>query len=149
MQVVEVQENRSYLDVTWTLPGVCGDGVSRAGLVLAGGNGVFVLVSGCLLSVLQGGLPAWLLHNPNVILRSADSGTPLLLSSSPPLSSTLLLYPQLAPLSLRLSAPDYLQAVSNWMAVLLTKVRPWLYQNGGNIISVQVHHAGTTEEPVT
>ncbi|KAI4905122.1 hypothetical protein NFI96_021417 [Prochilodus magdalenae] len=56
----------------------------------------------------MGGLPAWLLHNPNVILRSADS--------------------------------DYLQAVSNWMAVLLTKVRPWLYQNGGNIISVQVEN---------
>uniref|UniRef100_A0AAR2L725 Beta-galactosidase n=1 Tax=Pygocentrus nattereri TaxID=42514 RepID=A0AAR2L725_PYGNA len=56
----------------------------------------------------MGGLPAWLLHNPNIILRSADS--------------------------------DYLQAVSNWMAVLLTKLRPWLYQNGGNIISVQVEN---------
>uniref|UniRef100_A0A3B1IUK6 Galactosidase, beta 1-like n=1 Tax=Astyanax mexicanus TaxID=7994 RepID=A0A3B1IUK6_ASTMX len=55
-----------------------------------------------------GGLPAWLLHNPNIILRSADS--------------------------------DYLQAVSDWMAVLLTKMRPWLYQNGGNIISVQVEN---------
>uniref|UniRef100_A0A3B1IHI3 Galactosidase, beta 1-like n=1 Tax=Astyanax mexicanus TaxID=7994 RepID=A0A3B1IHI3_ASTMX len=56
----------------------------------------------------MGGLPAWLLHNPNIILRSADS--------------------------------DYLQAVSDWMAVLLTKMRPWLYQNGGNIISVQVEN---------
>lgn len=34
--------------------------------------------------------------------------------------------------------PDYLQAVSNWLAVLLPKVKPWLYVNGGNIITVQV-----------
>lgn len=33
---------------------------------------------------------------------------------------------------------DYIQAVSNWLAVLLTKVSPWLYVNGGNIITVQV-----------
>lgn len=33
---------------------------------------------------------------------------------------------------------DYIGAVSNWMAVLLTKVKPWLYVNGGNIITVQV-----------
>ncbi|XP_026861461.2 beta-galactosidase-1-like protein isoform X2 [Electrophorus electricus] len=56
----------------------------------------------------MGGLPAWLLQNPNITLRSADS--------------------------------DYLQAVSNWLAVLLTKMRPWLYQNGGNIITVQVEN---------
>ncbi|XP_062861639.1 beta-galactosidase-1-like protein [Trichomycterus rosablanca] len=56
----------------------------------------------------MGGLPAWLLQNPKIILRSAD--------------------------------PDYMQAVSNWMAVLLTKIQPWLYQNGGNIISVQVEN---------
>lgn len=56
----------------------------------------------------MGGLPAWLLQKPNIILRSAD--------------------------------PDYLQAVSNWLAVLLPKIRPRLYNNGGNIISVQVEN---------
>ncbi|XP_076858236.1 beta-galactosidase-1-like protein isoform X2 [Brachyhypopomus gauderio] len=56
----------------------------------------------------MGGLPAWLLQNPDIILRSSDS--------------------------------DYLHAVSNWTAVLLTKVRSWLYQRGGNIISVQVEN---------
>lgn len=38
------------------------------------------------------------------------------------------------------SAPDYVQAVSNWLAVLLPKMKPWLYINGGNIITVQVEH---------
>uniref|UniRef100_A0A3B4AE06 Uncharacterized protein n=1 Tax=Periophthalmus magnuspinnatus TaxID=409849 RepID=A0A3B4AE06_9GOBI len=56
----------------------------------------------------MGGLPAWLLQKPNIILRSADT--------------------------------DYLQAVSNWLAVLLPKVKPWLYINGGNIITVQVEN---------
>ncbi|XP_067371738.1 beta-galactosidase-1-like protein isoform X2 [Channa argus] len=56
----------------------------------------------------QGGLPAWLLQKPNIILRSADT--------------------------------DYVQAVSSWFAVLLPKVKPWLYTNGGNIISVQVEN---------
>ncbi|KAM4608570.1 beta-galactosidase-1-like protein [Polymixia lowei] len=56
----------------------------------------------------MGGLPAWLLQKPNIILRSADA--------------------------------DYLQAVSNWLAVLLPKVKPWLYTSGGNIISVQVEN---------
>lgn len=56
----------------------------------------------------MGGLPAWLLNNPNIILRSDDL--------------------------------VYLQAVSSWMAVLLSKMRVWLYQNGGNIISVQVEN---------
>ncbi|MCJ8732959.1 hypothetical protein PDJAM_G00217660 [Pangasius djambal] len=56
----------------------------------------------------MGGLPAWLLHNPKIILRSADS--------------------------------EYMQAVGDWLAVLLTKMHPWLYQNGGNIISVQVEN---------
>lgn len=56
----------------------------------------------------MGGLPAWLLQKPNIILRSAD--------------------------------PDYLQAVSNWLAVLLPKMKPWLYINGGNIITVQVEN---------
>lgn len=56
----------------------------------------------------MGGLPAWLLQKPNIILRSADT--------------------------------DYLQAVSNWLAVLLPKMKPWLYINGGNIITVQVEN---------
>ncbi|XP_026151752.1 beta-galactosidase-1-like protein isoform X2 [Mastacembelus armatus] len=56
----------------------------------------------------MGGLPAWLLQKPNIILRSADT--------------------------------DYLQAVSNWLAVLLSKIKPWLYINGGNIITVQVEN---------
>uniref|UniRef100_A0A8D3E1H5 Galactosidase, beta 1-like n=1 Tax=Scophthalmus maximus TaxID=52904 RepID=A0A8D3E1H5_SCOMX len=56
----------------------------------------------------MGGLPAWLLQKPNIILRSADT--------------------------------DYLQAVSYWLDVLLPKMKPWLYINGGNIISVQVEN---------
>lgn len=56
----------------------------------------------------MGGLPAWLLQKPNIILRSADT--------------------------------DYVQAVSNWLAVLLPKMKPWLYVNGGNIITVQVEN---------
>ncbi|CAN9497825.1 unnamed protein product [Ophioblennius macclurei] len=56
----------------------------------------------------MGGLPAWLLQKPNIVLRSADT--------------------------------DYLEAVSNWLAVLLPKMKPWLYVNGGNIITVQVEN---------
>ncbi|XP_054887971.1 beta-galactosidase-1-like protein [Poeciliopsis prolifica] len=56
----------------------------------------------------MGGLPAWLLQKPNIILRSADA--------------------------------DYLEAVSSWFAVLLPKIKPWLYINGGNIITVQVEN---------
>ncbi|XP_041857852.1 beta-galactosidase-1-like protein [Melanotaenia boesemani] len=56
----------------------------------------------------MGGLPAWLLQKPNIILRSADT--------------------------------DYVQAVSNWLAVLLPKMKPWLYINGGNIITIQVEN---------
>ncbi|XP_069083282.1 beta-galactosidase-1-like protein isoform X2 [Pleurodeles waltl] len=56
----------------------------------------------------MGGLPAWLLQNPNITLRS--------------------------------SHPDYLNAVNTWLDVLLPKMRPRLYQNGGNIISVQVEN---------
>ncbi|XP_053732178.1 beta-galactosidase-1-like protein isoform X1 [Synchiropus splendidus] len=56
----------------------------------------------------MGGLPAWLLLQQNITLRTADLG--------------------------------YMEAVSNWLSVLLPKVRPWLYVNGGNIISVQVEN---------
>ncbi|XP_047457336.1 beta-galactosidase-1-like protein [Mugil cephalus] len=56
----------------------------------------------------MGGLPAWLLQKPNIILRSADT--------------------------------DYIEAVNNWLAVLLPKMKRWLYINGGNIITVQVEN---------
>lgn len=56
----------------------------------------------------MGGLPAWLLRNPNIHLRTSD--------------------------------PDFLNAVDSWFKVLLPKIHPWLYHNGGNIISVQVEN---------
>lgn len=36
------------------------------------------------------------------------------------------------------SSPDYLEAVDKWLGVLLPKMKPLLYQNGGPIITVQV-----------
>ncbi|XP_039221723.1 beta-galactosidase-1-like protein isoform X2 [Crotalus tigris] len=56
----------------------------------------------------MGGLPSWLLAEPNIILRTSD--------------------------------PGFLQAVNKWLSVLLPKIKPRLYQNGGNIISVQVEN---------
>ncbi|XP_029460836.1 beta-galactosidase-like [Rhinatrema bivittatum] len=56
----------------------------------------------------MGGLPAWLLQNRNIVLRSSD--------------------------------PAYLSAVASWLSQLLPKMEPRLYQNGGNIISVQVEN---------
>ncbi|XP_039611905.1 beta-galactosidase-1-like protein [Polypterus senegalus] len=41
---------------------------------------------------------------------------------------------------LRSTDPDYLQAVDSWLNVLLPKIRKWLYNNGGNVISVQVEN---------
>uniref|UniRef100_H0WYG7 Beta-galactosidase n=2 Tax=Otolemur garnettii TaxID=30611 RepID=H0WYG7_OTOGA len=41
---------------------------------------------------------------------------------------------------LRSSDPDYLAAVDKWLGVLLPKMKPLLYQNGGPIISVQVEN---------
>ncbi|KAM4842470.1 beta-galactosidase [Thomomys bottae] len=41
---------------------------------------------------------------------------------------------------LRSSDPDYLEAVDKWLGVLLPKMRPLLYQNGGPIIAVQVEN---------
>ncbi|XP_030065111.1 LOW QUALITY PROTEIN: beta-galactosidase-like [Microcaecilia unicolor] len=41
---------------------------------------------------------------------------------------------------LRSSDADYLAAVSRWMGVLLPKMKPLLYQNGGPIITVQVEN---------
>lgn len=43
-------------------------------------------------------------------------------------------------IALRASDPDYLNAVDSWLSVLLPKLRPRLYNNGGNIISVQVEN---------
>ncbi|NXJ09049.1 BGAL galactosidase, partial [Odontophorus gujanensis] len=58
----------------------------------------------------MGGLPAWLLWKPDIVLRSSD--------------------------------PAYLAAVDAWLHVLLPKIKPRLYQHGGNIISVQVGAVG-------
>ncbi|XP_061839999.1 beta-galactosidase [Nerophis lumbriciformis] len=41
---------------------------------------------------------------------------------------------------LRSSDPDYIAAVDSWMGKLLPTVKPYLYQNGGPIISVQVEN---------
>lgn len=40
-------------------------------------------------------------------------------------------------------SPAYLAAVDSWLHVLLPKIKPRLYQHGGNIISVQVGRGGT------
>ncbi|NXV60812.1 BGAL galactosidase, partial [Molothrus ater] len=56
----------------------------------------------------MGGLPAWLLWKPDIILRT--------------------------------SSPAYLAAVDSWLHVLLPKIKPRLYHQGGNIISVQVEN---------
>ncbi|XP_078210624.1 beta-galactosidase isoform X3 [Callithrix jacchus] len=41
---------------------------------------------------------------------------------------------------LRSSDPDYLAAVDKWLGVLLPKMKPLLYQNGGPVITVQVEN---------
>nr|XP_033479047.1 beta-galactosidase [Epinephelus lanceolatus] len=41
---------------------------------------------------------------------------------------------------LRSSDPDYIAAVDKWMAKLLPMMKPYLYQNGGPIITVQVEN---------
>ncbi|XP_058496368.1 beta-galactosidase-like [Solea solea] len=41
---------------------------------------------------------------------------------------------------LRSSDPDYIAAVDKWMGKLLPMMKPYLYQNGGPIISVQVEN---------
>uniref|UniRef100_A0A8C2TQF6 Galactosidase beta 1 like n=1 Tax=Coturnix japonica TaxID=93934 RepID=A0A8C2TQF6_COTJA len=45
-----------------------------------------------------------------------------------------------ADIVLRSSDPAYLAAVDAWLHVLLPKIKPRLYQHGGNIISVQVEN---------
>lgn len=56
----------------------------------------------------MGGLPAWLLTNRSMVLRSSD--------------------------------PTYLMYVDLWFSVLLPKMKPLLYENGGPIITVQVEN---------
>ncbi|XP_037999107.1 beta-galactosidase-1-like protein isoform X1 [Motacilla alba alba] len=56
----------------------------------------------------MGGLPAWLLWKPDIVLRTSN--------------------------------PAYLAAVDSWLHVLLPKIKPRLYHQGGNIISVQVEN---------
>ncbi|KAI1237246.1 hypothetical protein IHE44_0014504 [Lamprotornis superbus] len=56
----------------------------------------------------MGGLPAWLLWKPDIVLRTSN--------------------------------PAYLAAVDSWLHILLPKIKPRLYQQGGNIISVQVEN---------
>ncbi|XP_037530240.1 beta-galactosidase [Nematolebias whitei] len=41
---------------------------------------------------------------------------------------------------LRSSDPDYITAVDKWMGKLLPMIKPYLYQNGGPIITVQVEN---------
>ncbi|XP_007505097.2 beta-galactosidase isoform X2 [Monodelphis domestica] len=41
---------------------------------------------------------------------------------------------------LRSSDPDYLAETEKWLGVLLPKMKPYLYQNGGPIITVQVEN---------
>ncbi|NXI30834.1 BGAL galactosidase, partial [Sterrhoptilus dennistouni] len=43
-------------------------------------------------------------------------------------------------INLRTSNPAYLAAVDSWLHILLPKIKPRLYQQGGNIISVQVEN---------
>ncbi|XP_078392913.1 beta-galactosidase-like, partial [Cetorhinus maximus] len=47
---------------------------------------------------------------------------------------------QSSTITLRSSDPDYLAAVDKWFAVLLPKMKPLMYQNGGPIISFQVEN---------
>jgi len=56
----------------------------------------------------MGGLPAWLLRDPNIKLRTSDA--------------------------------TYLSFVDKWLAVLLSKIKPLLYENGGPIITVQLEN---------
>lgn len=44
------------------------------------------------------------------------------------------------PLKLRSSDPAYLRLVDNWWGILLPKVAPFLYNNGGPIIMVQIEN---------
>ncbi|XP_037705662.1 beta-galactosidase-1-like protein isoform X2 [Choloepus didactylus] len=70
-------------------------------------------------------LPSLLL--PLLTLLLAQGGLP----------SWLLRNPRI---NLRTSDPDFLAAVDSWFEVLLPKIYPWLYHNGGNIISIQVEN---------
>ncbi|XP_010009598.1 PREDICTED: beta-galactosidase-1-like protein [Nestor notabilis] len=59
----------------------------------------------------MGGLPSWLLWKPDILLRSSDPGE-----------------------------PQHGAVTTMFLHVLLPKIKPRLYQHGGNIISVQVEN---------
>ena len=42
--------------------------------------------------------------------------------------------------ALRTYEPGYIAAVDRWWGVLLPKVKPMLYSNGGNVVMVQVEN---------
>ncbi|KAM4777055.1 beta-galactosidase-1-like protein isoform 3-T3 [Cyanocitta cristata] len=107
----------------------------------------------------MGGLPAWLLWKPDITLRTSDPG-----EAQHRALATMFLQPGASPgiLSTHLPAPHagcsgcwggccsqaelpsvppaYLAAVDSWLHILLPKIKPHLYQHGGNIISVQVEN---------
>ncbi|EPQ18455.1 Beta-galactosidase-1-like protein [Myotis brandtii] len=104
----------------------------------------------------MGGLPAWLLRKPNIHLRTSD---PVMdkwdancYSYNLSYSSGSTEVPSIdarsgdcggggALMSRALLLPlDFLAAVDSWFKVLLPKIYPWLYHNGGNIISIQVEN---------
>ncbi|CAG7823017.1 unnamed protein product [Allacma fusca] len=47
---------------------------------------------------------------------------------------------QSSTMRVRTTHPDFVYYVSNWFGVLLTKLKPYLYKNGGPIIMVQVEN---------
>ena len=85
----------------------------------------------------QGGLPAWLLQKPNIILRSSDTGMKYISTACTCMFCFCYLIMILFVFTFAL---DYIQAASNWLAVLLPRIKPWLYINGGNIITVQADY---------
>ncbi|KAL2302264.1 hypothetical protein Nmel_009685, partial [Mimus melanotis] len=84
----------------------------------------------------MGGLPAWLLWKPDIVLRTSNPGEAqhrALATMWAGMDAATSPCPASAP-------PAYLAAVDSWLHVLLPKIKPRLYQQGGNIISVQVEN---------
>ncbi|XP_020440640.1 beta-galactosidase-1-like protein isoform X1 [Corvus cornix cornix] len=77
----------------------------------------------------MGGLPAWLLWKPDITLRTSDPGWLQVGWGGCCSQAELPSVP-----------PAYLAAVDSWLHILLPKIKPHLYQHGGNIISVQVEN---------
>ena len=50
------------------------------------------------------------------------------------------LYQMYPNITLRSSDPDYLKEVDQWWAVLLPKIQPHLYINGGNVLMIQLEN---------